>query len=66
MDKKHLILLEITLIILLLISSSIIEYRINIFKRDCKITYNLNNSCPCKSPILYNQNPFINNLNNNT
>jgi hypothetical protein len=55
MDKKHLIILEIALIILLLFSSSIIEYRIIVFERDCKINYDLNDSCPCKQ-TKFNEN----------
>jgi hypothetical protein len=58
MDKKNrLIIMEIVLILILLITCSIIQSRTINFKRDCKVTYDLNSSCPCNSHKLYNY-PF--------
>lgn len=48
MDKKTLLIsLEILLIILLFISRAAIEQRTNNFERDCRITYNVSQMCPC-------------------
>lgn len=65
--KKQLIILEIVLIVILLIFCIILEFRKSDFKRDCKETFNLNNSCPCNSPKItsnFNLNNFNNILNN--
>ena len=43
--KNILIILEIVLIVIMLVSCLVIEYRSNNFKRDCKVEYNDN--CPC-------------------
>jgi hypothetical protein len=70
MDKKQrLILMEIALIVILLIFSVVLEYRDTIFKRDCKVFYDINASCPCMqtkfSSSMFNlSNVKINNTNN--
>ena len=48
MDKRVPILLEIILIVLLLSSCAVIEYRNISFKRDCIEVYDINKSCPCR------------------
>ncbi len=62
-SKAILIAMEVILIIILLISSSVINFRTTEFKRDCKIQYDINASCPCKSKIKLVSQPF--NLQNN-
>lgn len=48
--RKRLVLLEVTLLVLILIACLIIQWRTNVFERDCKIQFDLNDSCPCKKP----------------
>lgn len=46
-SKKTLVLMEIILIIILITFCFILEYRINNFTRDCKVTFDINGTCPC-------------------
>jgi hypothetical protein len=57
MDKKKIIFLMLCVLSLILsIFYIVLEWRIDNFSRDCKVNYNLNDSCPCKEPVLYDIN----------
>ena len=47
-NSKKLIIMEIILICILLLTCLVLEIKKSEFKRDCKETFNLNDSCPCK------------------
>jgi hypothetical protein len=54
-SKNLLIALEVILILVLLISCYSISIKAKIFARDCRIAYNLNDSCPCKQTHVAEQ-----------
>jgi hypothetical protein len=59
MNKKLLLIyLEIILILILFFSYGMMDYRIKIFSRDCRITYDVNGTCPCKEPKIPEKTPF--------
>jgi len=60
---KFLLYLLVILMLILVVFNIRLEYLKHTFKRDCKVTYNINDSCPCYSPKQDNYGNISNNLN---
>jgi hypothetical protein len=60
MDKKLLLIyFEIILILILIFSYAMMDYRIKVFSTDCRIAYDVNGTCPCKEPKMQEKMPFL-------
>jgi hypothetical protein len=64
MNKKNLLIAsEIVLIVLLLVTYQILDYRIKNFSRDCREEFDVNAPCPCQqtkyNQTLINENQFL-------
>lgn len=63
MDKKRrLIYLEIALIIVLLLFCIVLNGKSAELKRDCKVQYDINGSCPCINPNPKGEIPNFGNI----